>query len=101
MKLKTIDPALAHATWFWDHFGEVGHLETYLPPRNTHGGLFIEADCAEYETFGTWQVKENNRIVAEGRVLRKNGEWQNGRSPQLRAERVICYGVENVMERAS
>lgn len=86
------DPKLAHATWYWSDNEHDAFLETLLPARNTHGDVHIEARIAMYETFGTWEVKENGRIVAEGTVKRSNNRWI-GRSPQLRAEDIITRGV--------
>lgn len=89
LNIDVTDPRLSHATWYWND--NVARLETYLPPRNTHGGTYIEAEFAEYDTFGTWRVKENGRIIAEGQVRRRNDDWM-GRSPQDMAEHIIVHG---------
>lgn len=78
------------ATWDWDV--NTARLTTYLPPRNTHDQLLIQAEIAEYDTFGSWKVVINGRIMAEGIVQKANSKWV-GRSPQLRAEDVIIRGA--------
>lgn len=87
---------MCQASWFWTGaaWNEHGKIEVYIPQRNAHPELVIEAlieDCDG--DYGTWSVKENGVLVAIGEINSSDPLWRNGDGPQLEAERVICYGA--------